>query len=145
MNDVVHRLTLTGGERGGDSLAEGVVQVRVENGSVLGLWSQIPQRELGDCTWDPLLHGVVAFNAHIEAVASDNGTGGLPQDHCTVVANVSETQAGWRIGFWLNDEILGLDTWHTGLLFCFVCCRLAKGKTHWWTFLPRVAHSPLRR
>lgn len=83
---------LTGSKICSDALTELIVQLRVQDGNVLSVWAQIPQRVLGDPAWDPLLDGGGAPSAQIKTVAGDDGTGSFPYDNCTVVPNVSELQ-----------------------------------------------------
>lgn len=93
-------LTLTCGEICSDTLTELIVQLRVQDGSVLGVWTQIPQGELGDPARDPLLDGAGALDAQEKTIARYNGTGSLPGDFCAVRANVSKTHISGSIRFW---------------------------------------------
>ena len=98
--DVLSILILTGFEIWCDALAELVVQLRVEDCGVSGVWTQVPQRVLVDPARDPLLNGVGALDAKEETVAGDDGAGSLPDDQCAVVADVGETNISGRVRFW---------------------------------------------
>lgn len=98
--DVHFLFTLTGGEMCGDALAELLVLLRVQDGSVLGVGPQVPQRVLGHPAWDPLLHRVGALDAQEETVTADDGARSLPDDQSAVMADVGETHVGGSIRFW---------------------------------------------
>lgn len=102
----VHVLqVLTGGKIQNFALAELIVQLRVEYSCVLCVRAQIPQRVPGEPAWDPLFDGTGALEAQVETVASDNSTGSLPSDQCTIRANVSKTYISGGVGFWRRQKI----------------------------------------
>lgn len=85
----------TGCKERGDAFAEFAVQLGVQGGGVLGVWSQVSQRILGDPAWNSLLDGAGTLDAQVETVAADDGAGSLPGDQGAVGADVSETHLGW--------------------------------------------------
>lgn len=104
-DDVVFFLILTCGEICSDAFTQVIVQFRVQDGSVLGVRTQIPQWELGDSAWDPLLDGVGALDAQEKTIARYNGTGSLPYCHRAVWADVSKAHIGGSIRFWRSLKI----------------------------------------
>lgn len=92
-------LLLTGGEVGGEALAEHVVLLGVQGGGVLSVGAEILQRVPGDPAGDPLLDGAGALDAQEKAKTGNGGPRGLPDDQRAVRSDVSETYVCGRVRF----------------------------------------------
>lgn len=95
---VLSLFVLTGGEVRGEALAEHVVLLGVQGGSVLSVGEQVLQGVPGGSPRDPLLDGAGALNAQEKAETSNDGPRRLPDDQRTVGSNVGETHVCRSIG-----------------------------------------------
>lgn len=89
---------LTGGEIRGEALAEHVVLLRVQGGSVLSVRAQVLQGVTGGPPRDPLLDGAGALDAQEKAKTSNDGPRRLPDDQRTFGSNVGDARVRRSIG-----------------------------------------------